>query len=103
MMEMAQLTTSNASSVNAVSKVTRKYQNLAEQKEVAETFESVFISQMLAPMFETVPQDEMFGGGHAETIYRSMQIEEYGKAVTAGGGIGIADNILAEMLRMQEI
>lgn len=103
MIEMAQMGTSKAASVNAVSKVSAKYQNMDKAHEAAETFESIFISQMLAPMFETVPQDEMFGGGHAESIYRSMQIEEFGKAMTSSGGIGISESIMAEILKMQEV
>ncbi len=103
MIEMAKMDASNASSISAVAKVNNKYENMEEAREVAETFESIFISQMLAPMFETVPDDEMFGGGHAESIYKSMQIEEFGKAMTSSGGIGISESIMAEILKMQEV
>ena len=103
MIEMAKMDASNASSISAVAKVNNKYENMDEAREVAETFESIFISQMLAPMFETVPDDEMFGGGHAEGIYKSMQIEEFGKAMASSGGIGISESIMAEILKMQEV
>jgi len=68
----------------------------------AEDFESVFLSQMLAPMFETVETDSMFGGGHAEGIYRSMMVEEIGKEISRAGGIGIADEIYREIMALQE-
>lgn len=77
--------------------------NMSEAKadKAAEDFEAVFISQMLTPMFEGIQSDDMFGGGSAENIYKSMMIEEYGKIISASGGLGIADAVKAEMLAMQ--
>jgi len=71
-------------------------------RQTAEDFESVFLSQMLQPMFETVPTDSFMGGGNAETIYRGMMVEEMGKAITKSGGIGIADTVYRELLKLQE-
>ena len=71
-------------------------------RKAAEEFEALFIAQMLAPMFNTVPTDGPFGGGHSETIFRSMMVDEFGKEVVRGGGIGIADNVMREILRAQE-
>jgi Rod binding domain-containing protein len=67
----------------------------------AQEFEAVFISQMLAPMFEGIQPDPMFGGGNAENIYQSMMVEEYGKLIAAQGGIGLADAVKAEILSLQ--
>ena len=69
--------------------------------QAAQEFESVFISQMLTPMFEGIEPDGLFGGGSAENIYKSMMLEEYGKLIAANGGIGIADAVKSEMLEMQ--
>ncbi|MEA1650608.1 rod-binding protein [Nitrospirillum sp. BR 11164] len=71
-------------------------------EKAAKEFESVFISQMLQHMWEGVKVDENFGGGHAEEMFRGMMIEEQAKAITKGGGLGIADEIKKEMMRMQE-
>ncbi|ASG20837.1 rod-binding protein [Nitrospirillum viridazoti] len=71
-------------------------------EKAAKEFESVFISQMLQHMWEGVKVDENFGGGHAEVMFRGMMIEEQAKAITKGGGLGIADEIKKEMMRMQE-
>ncbi|MBB6250503.1 rod-binding protein [Nitrospirillum iridis] len=71
-------------------------------EKAAKEFESVFISQMLQHMWEGVKVDENFGGGHAEEMFRGMMIEEQAKAITKGGGLGIADEIKKEMVRMQE-
>jgi len=72
-------------------------------RKVAEDFEAVFISQMLAPMFQGLETDGLFGGGHAETVWRSMMVDEMGKAVAANGGIGVADSVHAHLLRLQEV
>lgn len=68
---------------------------------VAEEFEAMFISQLLAPMFDGLETDGPFGGGAAERAFRPMLIEEYAKQMSANGGIGIADNVYTEILRMQ--
>jgi len=70
--------------------------------ETAQDFEAQFIAQMMQNMFSTVPVDEEFGGGEAEEIYRSMVVDEYGKLIARTGGIGVADHVKREMLRLQE-
>ncbi len=71
-------------------------------RETAEEFESVFLSSMLSQMFAGLPTDGPFGGGHAEETFRGMLIEQYGKEIAATGGIGIADEVARELLRLQE-
>jgi Rod binding domain-containing protein len=68
----------------------------------AEDFEAVFMSQMLESMFKGIKTDGPFGGGHAEEIMRSFMLQEYGKVMAAGGGIGIADAVKRELLHAQE-
>lgn len=70
-------------------------------RRAAEDFESVFVSQMMEPMFQGLKTDGMFGGGSGEGVFRSLMIQEVGKEIAAGGGIGIADAVYGEMLRMQ--
>ena len=71
-------------------------------RQAAEDFEATFLSQMLSPMFETVPTDSFMGGGHAEQVYRGMMVEEMGKEIAKQGGIGIADSVYREILKLQE-
>ena len=71
-------------------------------REAALQFEAVFLSQMMAPMFESLDSGGLFGGGQSERIYRSMMVQEYGKAVVQSGGIGLADAVQREMIRLQE-
>ncbi|NTU76871.1 MAG: rod-binding protein [Alphaproteobacteria bacterium] len=67
----------------------------------AKDFESMFMAQMLQPMWEGLEVDGMFGGGHGEEAMRGLLVQEYGKAVALGGHLGLSDSIKAEMIRMQ--
>ncbi|HYE49301.1 MAG TPA: rod-binding protein [Azospirillaceae bacterium] len=69
----------------------------------AQEFEAVFLNQMLSMMWETVEVDPNFGGGHGEEMFRSVMIDEQAKAISRAGGLGLADSIRQEMLRMQEV
>lgn len=71
-------------------------------KEAAQSFEAFFLSQMLANMFAGVETDPVFGGGPGETMFRSLMIDEYGKSLARAGGIGIADSVMREIVRLQE-
>lgn len=71
--------------------------------QVARDFEAQFISQMLENMFSTVDAKGMFGGSDEEEFYRDMIVDEYGKLISRTGGIGVADHVKREMLRMQEV
>lgn len=68
----------------------------------AEDFEAFFVTQMLESMYAGVKTDGMFGGGHAEGVYRSMMLDNYGREVAARGGLGIADMVVKQMLALQE-
>ena len=70
-------------------------------RETAEKFEASFLSQMLKPMFEGLETDGPFGGGEAEGTWRSFMIDEMAKQTVRAGGIGLADTVVSEMIRMQ--
>lgn len=70
-------------------------------KKAAEDFEAVFIAQMMEPMFKGIRTDGPFGGGNGEMVFRSLMIQEVGKEIAGAGGIGIADGVYREMLKMQ--
>ncbi|MBT3661100.1 MAG: chemotaxis protein [Rhodospirillaceae bacterium] len=80
-----------------------KTRDHVEARQKAQEFESVFLSQMLQPMFANIEAEAPFSGGNSENMWRSMQVEEYGKAITKAGGIGIADAVYREILKMQEM
>jgi Rod binding domain-containing protein len=74
----------------------------AQVRKAAEDFEAVYVAQMLGPMFEGLSSEPPFGGGMAESFWRSLQLEEYAKAIVGNGGIGLADAVMRELLRAQE-
>ena len=73
----------------------------AQAEDVARQFERMFISEMLAPMFQGLETDGPMGGGNAEATFRPMLVDQYADAIARGGGIGISDAVLKEILRMQ--
>jgi len=81
---------------------THQNQTRAQMREKAEEFESFFLGQMLQPMFANIEAAEPFNGGSAGKIWKSMMVDEYGKELTKAGGIGVADMVMRELIRMQE-
>jgi Rod binding domain-containing protein len=77
--------------------------DLAAARAAAQEFEAVFIAQMLQPMFAGLSTDGPFGGGRGEEVFRSQLIEQYGKEIAAGGGIGLTDALTREILSLQEV
>lgn len=71
-------------------------------RKTAEEFESFFLSQMLGHMFDGIEVDGYFGGGQGESVYRSMMVQEYGRILSRSGGVGIADTVGRELMRLQE-
>ena len=77
-------------------------QDAQSLRKSAEDFEAVFLSTVISRMFESIPVDGPFGGGHAEATYRSFLADEYGAELSRQGGVGIADAVYADLLRLQE-
>lgn len=77
--------------------------DIAAARKAGEEFEAVFLSQMIAHMFAGVGDDPIFGGGEAGRMYRSMMHDEYGKAIARAGGIGVADAVMREVLKLQGV
>ena len=53
------------------------------------------------PMFADAEAEAPFGGGPAEEIWRSVQLDEIGKSIARSGGIGLASAIERELVRLQ--
>lgn len=73
-----------------------------ELRRVAEEFEAVFLGEMMAPMFEGIGTEGLGGGGLGEQIFRPMLIEQYAQSLAASGGVGIADSLARELVRLQQ-
>ncbi len=74
-----------------------------QARKIAEDFEAFFLGQMLQPMFQNIEAAEPFGGSSSEKMWRTMQVEEYGKALAKSGGVGLADAVFREILKTQEL
>ena len=79
-----------------------KAKDMKRAEAAAEDFEAVFISEMMKPMFQMVEVNDTFGGGKGEEIFRDMMVQEYGKMIAKQGGIGLAAQIKADLIRIQE-
>ncbi|MDD9901799.1 MAG: rod-binding protein [Alphaproteobacteria bacterium] len=78
-------------------------QNRAQIEKAAKDFEAMFLSEMVSHMFSGLETDPMFGGGKGEEIFRSMMVQEYGKMIADGPGIGVSDQIMKAMIDMQSV
>lgn len=73
----------------------------AKIDKTARDFEASFLSIMLGQMFEGVETAAPFGGGDSEKAFRSFLTESMGKSMAQHGGIGLADSVRKEMLKLQ--
>jgi peptidoglycan hydrolase FlgJ len=70
--------------------------------QAAQDFEAVLVGQLTKHMFDTKSVgDSSFKGGFAEDTWQSMLSEQMGKDIVKRGGVGLADSVYREMLRMQ--
>jgi Rod binding domain-containing protein len=76
--------------------------DVAAAKKTAEDFEAFFLAQAMDSMFAGINSDKLFGAGSSENVYRSLLTQEYAKVATKNGGVGIADAVQREILRLQE-
>lgn len=75
----------------------------SKARETARDFEAMVLEEMLGRVFETVGDEGFFGeAGPGAGIYRSMLVKEYSGMITKSGGIGLADQVYAEILKLQE-
>jgi Rod binding domain-containing protein len=72
-----------------------------EIKQTAQKFESSFLSVMMQQMFEGVDTAAPFGGGPGEAMFKSFMTDAMANQMTKAGGIGIADSVSREMLKLQ--
>jgi|KBSSwiStaDraftv2_1062776.scaffolds.fasta_scaffold2811777_2 Rod binding domain-containing protein len=102
MADLATLASANIAATAPAAKLAHAQRDPKSLDKTAEDFEAVFLSQMLESMFKGIKTSGPFGGGHAEEMMRSFMLQEYGKVMAAGGGVGIADAVKREMLHAQE-
>jgi Rod binding domain-containing protein len=70
----------------------------SEAWKAAQEFEGLLLGQLFQTMFAGVDTTNLFGGGHAEKMWRGLMIQEIGNDAAAAGGFGIADMIYRDMV-----
>jgi Rod binding domain-containing protein len=68
----------------------------------AQEFEAIFLAQVLGTMTQGIGDEDPLGEGGGE-VFRDMLNEEVVKLISRSGGIGVADAVLREMLKAQEV
>lgn len=77
--------------------------DIAKVRKAAAEFTTTALNEMLAPLFEGLPQDGgLFGGGPGEAAFRPMLIQEMAKSMAQSGGLGLTDIVTQAMLHLQE-
>ncbi len=75
----------------------------AKAKKAAQEFEAMFLEQMLERVFASAGEEGPLGeNGTGGEVYRSMLVKEYAGGLAKAGGVGIADQVYREMLKLQE-
>ena len=69
---------------------------------VAEDFEAFFAGEYFEQMFSGIDPDPITGGGEGEAMFRSLMLQEYGKAIAKQHKLGIADVVKRQLLQLQE-
>ncbi len=62
-------------------------------REVADSYESIFLNQLIQSMRKTVQYDGVVPQSHAEKVYQSMLDDEYSKSMAKSGSIGISEMV----------
>lgn len=91
-----------ANALNPLNPPLQRGQSPEQMRKTAQEFEASFLSQMFKFMFEGLDTDGPFGGGNAEETWRSFLLDAMAKQTVKAGGVGLADTVMSEMLKMQE-
>lgn len=76
---------------------------IARVRQQAEDFEGVFLNTLTKQMFSSIKTDEAsMGGGFGEETWRGMQAEQLANTMAQNGGLGIAEQLLPDLLALQE-
>ena len=86
-----------------IAKVDTSTPGYAKLHQQAKDLEGVFLNTLMKEMFSSLKTDDKnFGGGFGEETWRGMQAEQFANTMADQGGIGLADQLMPTLLRMQE-
>ena len=76
----------------------------AKAKKQADDFETMFLEQVTQQLTATAPGSEgpLGENGIGGDIYKSQLTQQYAKQIQKAGGLGLSDQIMRDLLRVQE-
>ncbi|MCC7425953.1 MAG: rod-binding protein [Alphaproteobacteria bacterium] len=69
----------------------------------AREFEAMVMGELMQPVFAGLASKGPFTGGAGEAAWRPLLVQEFGRALAGSGGLGIADAMLRQLARQQEV
>jgi len=72
-------------------------------KSAAGEFESMFLNSMFEQMNTGINGDGPFGGSGALKVWRSFLTNQYAQLYAKAGGVGIANHVYDELLKLQGV
>ena len=91
----------NLNALRPLSGDTARTRTDAKLQATAEEFEAVFLAQVLRGLSTGLEGSGPLAGNDGDPFADMLQ-QEYAKLISKSGGIGLADAVLKEMLKMQE-
>ena len=70
---------------------------------VAQEFEAIFLAQVLPTSTRRSGGDRPRATAAITALFHDMFNEEVAKLISRSGGVGVADAVLREMLKLQEV
>ena len=72
-------------------------------RKTADDFETMFLENTMDRLTQNTGEEGPLGdNGTGGSVYKSMLSKEYAKSIVKSGGLGIADQVYSQMMRMQE-
>ncbi|CAA2099178.1 hypothetical protein MBUL_00016 [Methylobacterium bullatum] len=101
--ETAKATSTSANS-RLATPATAKTPAEIKARKASNEFETMFLEQTLERLATSESTDGPLGdNGTGGAVYRSMLTKEYAGQMAKSGGVGIADQVYREMIKMQEV
>lgn len=72
-------------------------------KAAAQQFEAMFLNTMFQQMYTGLNGEGPFGGSGALKVWRSLLTDQYAQIFAKNGGIGIASQVYATLLKQQGV
>ena len=72
-------------------------------KSASGEFESMFLNSMFEQMNTNVDGEGPFGGSGAQKVWRSFLTNQYAQMYAKAGGVGIANHVYDELLKLQGV